>query len=206
MSEDSLFRTPKNWDGLKLSKGYISDYKAFTVVDGEGVRCSLYVSGCLFACQDCFNKATWSFRNGIPYTEELEEKIMSDLALPHVQGLTLLGGEPFLNTPTLIPLVRRIRNELPEKDIWSWSGYTFEQLLKDSDDKKELLSLIDVLVDGPFMKTLKTFQGSFTGSSNQRVLNVKESLEKGEAVLWIPNFSFKDDDLLGKENKTRALY
>ena len=122
------WNTPKpgEWKSEELSQGHIIDYKAFNFVDGEGVRNSLYVSGCMFHCEGCYNVATWSFNAGIPYTPELEEQIMADLAQPYVQGLTLLGGEPFLNTGILLPLVKRIRKELPEKDIWSWTGYTWE--------------------------------------------------------------------------------
>ena len=94
---------PQEWKSEKLSQGRIIDYKAFNFVDGEGVRNSLYVSGCMFHCKGCYNAATWSFKAGIPYTKELEEQIMRDLAQPYVQGLTLLGGEPFLNTGILIP-------------------------------------------------------------------------------------------------------
>ncbi|RKV70292.1 MAG: anaerobic ribonucleoside-triphosphate reductase activating protein, partial [Streptococcus sp.] len=108
----------------------------------EGVRNSLYVSGCMFHCEGCYNVATWSFNAGIPYTAELEEQIMVDLAQPYVQGLTLLGGEPFLNTGILLPLVKRIRKELPDKDIWSWTGYTWEEMMLETPDKLELLSLI----------------------------------------------------------------
>ena len=99
---------PQEWKSEELSQGRIIDYKAFNFVDGEGVRNSLYVSGCMFHCEGCYNAATWSFKAGIPYTKELEEQIIQDLAQPYVQGLTLLGGEPFLNTGILTPLVKRI--------------------------------------------------------------------------------------------------
>ena len=100
------WNTPKpgEWKSEELSQGRIIDYKAFNFVDGEGVRNSLYVAGCMFHCEGCYNVATWSFKAGIPYTKELEEQIMADLAQPYVQGLTLLGGEPFLNTGILLPL------------------------------------------------------------------------------------------------------
>ncbi|MDU1789806.1 MAG: 4Fe-4S single cluster domain-containing protein, partial [Streptococcus thermophilus] len=94
---------PQEWKSEELSQGRIIDYKAFNFVDGEGVRNSLYVSGCMFHCEGCYNAATWSFKTGIPYTKELEEQIIQDLAQPYVQGLTLLGGEPFLNTGILTP-------------------------------------------------------------------------------------------------------
>ena len=165
---------PQEWKSEELSLGRIIDYKAFNFVDGEGVRNSLYVSGCMFHCEGCYNAATWSFKAGIPYTKELEEQIMRDLAQPYVQGLTLLGGEPFLNTGILIPLVKRIRKELPEKDIWSWTGYTWEELMLEPPDKLELLQLVDILVDGRFDITKKNLMLQFRGSSNQRIIDVKK--------------------------------
>ena len=152
---------PQEWKSEELSQGRIIDYKAFNFVDGEGVRNSLYVSGCMFHCEGCYNAATWSFKAGIPYTKELEEQIMRDLAQPYVQGLTLLGGEPFLNTGILIPLVKRIRKELPEKDIWSWTGYTWEELMLETPDKLELLQIVDILVDGRFDITKKNLMLQF---------------------------------------------
>ncbi len=176
---------PKEWTADKWSKGYIADYKPFMFVDGEGVRCSIYVSGCLFACKGCFNKAIQNFKYGKPYTPELENQIMSDLSQDYVQGLTLLGGEPFLNTQVCLQLVNRFRKQFGNsKDIWSWSGYTFEELLLDTEDKLELLSKIDVLVDGRFELTRRDLTLQFRGSSNQRIIDVKQSLEKKEVVIW----------------------
>ena len=175
---------PQEWKSEELSLGRIIDYKAFNFVDGEGVRNSLYVSGCMFHCKGCYNAATWSFKAGIPYTKELEEQIMRDLAQPYVQGLTLLGGEPFLNTGILIPLVKRIRKELPEKDIWSWTGYTWEELMLETPDKLKLLQLVDILVDGRFDITKKNLMLQFRGSSNQRIIDVKKSLDQGKVVIW----------------------
>jgi anaerobic ribonucleoside-triphosphate reductase activating protein len=176
---------PREWLADTLSQGFVGDYKPFMFVDGEGVRCSLYVSGCLFACEGCFNRATWSFRYGTAYTAELEERILADLAQPYVQGLTLLGGEPFLNTGVCLSLVRRVRAEFGDtKDIWSWTGYTYEELVLESADKLELLGQLDVLVDGPFDESLKDLRLQFRGSSNQRILDVPASLAAGHAVLW----------------------
>jgi anaerobic ribonucleoside-triphosphate reductase activating protein len=177
--------TPGQWRSDTLSQGFVGDYKPFMFVDGEGVRCSLYVSGCLFACEGCFNRATWSFRYGNPYTAELEDRVIADLAQPYVQGLTLLGGEPFVNTGVCLALVRRVRAEFgATKDIWSWTGYIYEELLLETDDKLELLGHIDVLVDGPFDESLKDLRLQFRGSSNQRILDVPASLAAGHAVLW----------------------
>ncbi|WP_415748469.1 anaerobic ribonucleoside-triphosphate reductase activating protein [Streptococcus mitis] len=216
---------PQEWKSEELSQGRIIDYKAFNFVDGEGVRNSLYVSGCMFhcegcynvatwsfnagipytaeleeqimadlaqpyvqgltlLCEGCYNVATWSFNAGIPYTAELEEQIMADLAQPYVQGLTLLGGEPFLNTGILLPLVKRIRKELPDKDIWSWTGYTWEEMMLETPDKLELLSLIDILVDGRYDRTKRNLMLQFRGSSNQRIIDVQKSLKSGQVVIW----------------------
>jgi anaerobic ribonucleoside-triphosphate reductase activating protein len=176
---------PTLWLSSRVSHGFVADYKPFTFVDGEGVRCALYVSGCLFKCEGCFNEAAWSFRYGAPYTGELEDRIMSDLAHPSVQGLTLLGGEPFLNTGVCLNVVERLRREFgAAKDIWAWSGYTFEQLLAEGGDKLELLRLCDVLVDGPYLAERRDPGLRFRGSRNQRVLNVAASLSAARAEVW----------------------
>ncbi|HEY8720140.1 anaerobic ribonucleoside-triphosphate reductase activating protein [Pengzhenrongella sp.] len=176
---------PGQWRSEKLSQGFVADYKPFVFVDGEGVRCSLYVSGCLFACEGCFNEKTWSFRYGQPYADELEERVLADLAHESVQGLTLLGGEPFLNTGVCLRLARRVRERFgADKDIWCWTGYTFEQLAVETPDKVALLEHLDVLVDGPFDLARRDLTLQFRGSSNQRVLDAPASLAAGEAVAW----------------------
>jgi anaerobic ribonucleoside-triphosphate reductase activating protein len=176
---------PKEWTSEEYSKNYIADYKAFNFVDGEGVRNSLYVSGCLFACEGCYNVAAQSFRYGRSYTDELEEQIIADTAQSYVQGLTLLGGEPFLNTGVTLRLAKRMRKEFGDtKDIWAWTGYTWEELIQETDDKLELLKNIDILVDGRFELAKKNLLLQFRGSSNQRIIDVKKSFEKGEVVIW----------------------
>lgn len=176
---------PKEWLARNFSQNYIADYKAFNFVDGEGVRNSLYVSGCLFACEGCFNQAIQNFHYGRPFTEELLEKIIADLRHNHVQGLTLLGGEPFLNTEVCLSVVDRVHQEFgTQKDIWSWTGYTFEELLLESPDKFELLEKIDILVDGRFDLAKRNLNLQFRGSSNQRIIDVKKSLAAGKAVIW----------------------
>ena len=171
------FKDPKStWLSSTFSKMKYADYKPFQFVDGEGVRCSIYLSGCLFACKECFNESIQNFNAGNPYTMDLEDKIIEDLGNSYVQGLTLLGGEPFLNTQVAIQLAERVRKEYGnEKDIWVYSGYTYEQLLRSSEDKKKLLDLCDVLVDGPFMILLKDLSLRFRGSSNQRIIDIKKS-------------------------------
>ncbi|WP_438835778.1 anaerobic ribonucleoside-triphosphate reductase activating protein [Streptococcus pluranimalium] len=175
---------PGEWKSEELSQGKIIDYKAFNFVDGEGVRNSLYVSGCMFHCEGCYNVATWSFNAGVPYTQALEERIIKDLSQPYVQGLTLLGGEPFLNTGILIPLLKRIKSELPNKDIWSWTGYTWEEMMLETDDKLEMLKMIDILVDGRYDRMKRNLMLQFRGSSNQRIIDVQRSLEYNKLIIW----------------------
>lgn len=182
---------PETWQSAKLTQNRVADYKPFVMVDGEGVRCSLYVSGCPFACEGCFNEAAWNFRYGQPYTSELEDRIIADLGHEAVQGLTLLGGEPFLNTEVCLRLARRVRQVFGAgKDIWCWSGYTFEELREQPffahQDKVELLGLLDVLVDGRFELTQRDLSLAFRGSRNQRVLDATASLASGQAVAWQP--------------------
>lgn len=177
--------TPQEWLSEEHSQNYYGDYKPFNFVDGEGVRCSLYVSGCLFACEGCYNKAVQSFKYGQPYTQEVEEQIIVDLRHEYVQGMTLLGGEPFLNTAVCLSLAHRIRREFGQtRDIWSWTGYTFEELLLETEDKLELLNMVDILVDGRFELSKRNLNLQFRGSSNQRIIDVKKSLATGEVVIW----------------------
>lgn len=176
---------PQEWKTEDYSKGNVASYKKYNMVDGEGVRCSLYVSGCLFACAGCYNRVAQNFRYGVPYTKELEDEIIEDLKADYCQGLTLLGGEPFLNTNITIPLSKRVREVFgKDKDIWSWTGYTWEELMLETEDKLELLEYVDVLVDGRFDLTKKDLTLRFRGSSNQRIIDVKKSLKENEVVLW----------------------
>ena len=184
-----MMRTFKEANGTWLAEAYskkkYADYKPFQFVDGEGVRCSIYLSGCLFACKECFNESIQNFNAGQLYTKEIEDQIIRDLSNSYVQGLTILGGEPFLNTQVARTLAKRVRDEFGStKDIWVYSGYTYEQLLHGSEDKKELLSLCDVLVDGPFMIFLKDLSLRFRGSSNQRIIDLKNS-SKDNVVLYM---------------------
>ena len=176
---------PQEWKTEDYSQKKIADYKAFNFVDGEGVRNSLYVSGCLFACEGCFNKAVQNFNYGTPFTESLMNQIIEDLSHDYVQGVTLLGGEPFLNTDVCLSVVKRVRETFGStKDIWSWSGYTFEELLLETPDKLELLHSIDILVDGRFELAKRNLNLQFRGSSNQRIIDVPKSLAAGKAVIW----------------------
>ena len=127
---------PVKWEAKDFSKNYIADYKPYNFVDGEGVRCSLYVSGCPFACKGCYNKIAQNFQYGTPYTQELEAEIIEDMRAEYCQGLTLLGGEPFLNTDVTISICERVREIFGnQKYIWSWTGYTWEEIMRGSEDK-----------------------------------------------------------------------
>lgn len=175
-----------------ISKNLFSRYYENTMVDGIGVRNSLYVTGCLFNCIGCYNKSIQNFNNGEPFTEELHNKIINDLAPSQIDGLTLLGGEPFLNLNIINPLVKDIRKTYGNsKTIWSWTGFAWEELLEiiqikdpDSEMIKEYLYNLDILVDGRFEQETFELGLTFRGSKNQRIINVPESLEKGEIILW----------------------
>lgn len=167
--------------------------KKYDVANGPGVRVSLFVSGCTHHCKGCFNPETWDFNYGSPFTDETIEQILSMLAPSHIAGLTLLGGEPMepVNQKGLLPFVKMAKERYPHKSIWCFTGYHFEQdilhnMLLTNPDTKELLSYIDVIVDGEFVLDLKNVNLQFKGSSNQRTILVKESIESSKIVLWEP--------------------
>lgn len=166
---------------------HYADIKKVDVANGPGVRVSLFVSGCTHHCEECFNPETWDFDYGAPFGETEIEKILTLLSPDHIRGLSLLGGEPFEpeNQPAVLELVHRVRKELPQKTIWCYSGYLFEELAagKVGDHSRELLEGLDVLVDGPFVLAKKDLGLRFRGSSNQRIIDVPASLGAGTAVL-----------------------
>ena len=156
--------------------------KSYDVANGPGVRVSLFVSGCTNACKHCFQPETWDFNYGKEYTKETQESIIKALSAPYIQGLTLLGGEPFelANQEVLVTLLREIKERLPEKNIWAFTGFTLDQDLieggkRHGKDTDEMLSMIDVLVDGRFVEELKDITLRFRGSSNQRLIDLKQS-------------------------------
>ena len=157
------------------------------IADGVGVRVTLFVSGCRNHCKNCFQPETWDFNYGEPFSKEVEDRIIEELRPDFIDGLTLLGGEPgeAENQRGLLPFLRRLRRELPGKDIWCYSGYLFEELAagKIGDHSRELLEQLDVLVDGPFVLAKKDLGLRFRGSSNQRIIHVPASLEAGEVRL-----------------------
>lgn len=168
-----------------------ADIKRVDVANGPGVRVSLFVSGCTHHCLECFNPETWDFSFGAPFGPEQIEEILGYLRPSHIRGLSLLGGEPFEpeNQQAVLELVTRVRKELPEKDIWCYSGYLFEALRqgKVGTHSKALLEQLDVLVDGPFVIAKKNLGLRFRGSENQRIIRVRESLQQGSIVLWDDN-------------------
>ena len=164
--------------------------KPVDIANGTGIRASLFVSGCTHRCKGCFNSEAWDFDYGQPYTEQTSEYILSCLDKSYIRGLSLLGGEPFdpHNQQTLIELLNLVRERFPEKDVWCYTGYDFERDLtgkfaEENEHTSELLGMIDILVDGRFVEELKNPSLKFRGSSNQRIIDVKESLKRGEVVL-----------------------
>lgn len=150
------------------------------IANGSGIRVSLFVSGCRNHCENCFQPETWDFNYGELYTEETEKHIIESLSKPYIQGLTLLGGEPLEpeNQEVLIRLLRKVKATYPEKNVWCYTGYTLEQVLQEGshcrcDVTDELLSLVDVLVDGRYMDELRDISLRFRGSSNQRLIDMK---------------------------------
>lgn len=166
------------------------EIKKCDIANGEGVRVSLFVSGCTHHCKGCFNAETWDFTFGRRFTEETQASVLEALAPSYISGLSLLGGEPFelQNQRALLPLLRAAKQRFPEKNIWCYTGYTLESdLLRDSrarcEATDEMLSLIDVLVDGEFKEELKDISLAFKGSSNQRIIDMKPTLQSGTVCL-----------------------
>ena len=160
------------------------------IADGPGVRVSLFVSGCTHRCEGCFNEIAWDFDYGAPFTDAVQDELLEALAPDYVQGLTLLGGEPFEpeNQRALLPFLKRVREVFPQKNIWCYSGYTLDQLQGESRARcevtDEMLAQLDVLVDGRFVLAKKNIRLRFRGSENQRLIDMNKTREKGEIVLW----------------------
>ena len=156
--------------------------RKYDVANGPGIRTTIFVTGCTHKCHNCFNEDYQDFDFGDPWTQRETDEVIEDLKLDEVKGLTILGGEPFQNEVDLLQVLRDIKKEV-QKDIWIFSGYTYEEILKDQ-DKKKLLEECDVLVDGRFVEALKDLSLRFRGSSNQRIIDVQKSLESNEVVLF----------------------
>ena len=168
-----------------------AEIKNCDIANGLGVRVSLFVSGCTHHCKGCFNEVAWDFDYGTPFTQETIDKILDMMRPGYIRGLTLLGGEPFepQNQGPIVELLRQIKEKMPEKSIWAFSGYLFDRdilsgRLGDWKVTQEYLSYLDVLVDGPFVEAKKNLSLRFRGSENQRIIDVPASLAQGKIVLW----------------------
>ena len=164
------------------------------IANGEGVRISLFVSGCTHRCKNCFNEIAWDFHYGEPFDEKIQEQILQELSSGYIAGLSLLGGEPLepQNQESLYPFVKTVRERFPNKTIWCYTGFVLDEktgLLREEKKNtiftKSLISLFDVLVDGPYVEELKDVRLKFRGSSNQRVIDVQKTLRLGEIALYL---------------------
>ena len=171
---------------------YYGELKKCDIANGTGVRVTLFVSGCTNHCEDCFQPQTWDFDYGKPFTGETKAEIFAELDKPFVNGLTVLGGEPFepRNQRELLPLLREVKEKYPGKTVWCFTGFRLDdELLKDGSYPRceatdEMLSYIDILVDGRFMKELKDISLQFRGSRNQRVIDLNRTRETGTVTIW----------------------
>ena len=156
-----------------------------SVSNGLGVRTVLWISGCNIHCKNCHNQSTWDFNSGIPFTDDTMQEILYDLSKPYIKGLTLSGGHPLdpINAPEVLKIVKRVKMVFPNKDIWIYTGYVWEDIIKD-DTLKEILKYTDVLVDGAYIDELRDISLAFRGSSNQRIIDVQKTLDSNEVVLW----------------------
>ncbi len=168
-----------------------ADIKKADIANGTGIRVSVFVSGCRHQCKNCFNQEAWDFNYGKEFTEKEIERVLDELDSPYVSGLSLLGGEPLehANQKGLIPLVKRVKEKYPEKDIWCYTGFLFDQHVMEEmytkwDETKELLPYLDVVVDGKFEEEKKNLKLKFRGSENQRVIDVKKSIKENKPILF----------------------
>lgn len=168
---------------------YYSEIKDCDIANGPGVRVSLFVSGCTHHCKGCFNEMTWDFSYGREFNGETIDHILAKLEPSYIAGLTLLGGEPmeYVNQQGLLPLLRLVKERYPRKTIWCYTGYLFDEDIRDVfcgkwEETKEILSYLDVVVDGEFIEEQKDISLRFRGSSNQRIIDVRKSMQDGTVV------------------------
>ena len=159
------------------------------IANGTGCRTVLFVSGCRNACKGCFQPQTWDFGYGEPFDEKVQEEVLKSLESDYITGITVLGGEPFEpeNQKELVPFMRKVVARYPNKNVWAFTGYIYDKDLvaggrRHTEDTDELLSMIDVLVDGPFQEEKKDITLKFRGSSNQRILDLKETIRTGNII------------------------
>ena len=169
-----------------------ADIKKIDVANGEGVRVSVFVSGCNHHCKGCFNQCAWDFNYGKEFSEKEEQQIIEYMNHDYISGLSLLGGEPLepKNQEGLLPLVKKVKEKFPDKNIWCYTGFDFEKdvvgkMAKNNETTRELLKYIDVIVDGKFEEDKRDLKLQFRGSSNQKIVDVKKSLQTGQIVKQI---------------------
>ena len=159
--------------------------KTDDMLNGDGLRVTCWVSGCSTGCFNCYNPQTWDFNSGIPFTDDTMQEILYDLSKPYIKGLTLSGGHPLdpHNAPKVLEIVKRVKMVFPNKDIWIYSGYEWENIIKD-ETLREIMRYTDVLVDGAYIDELRDISLPFRGSSNQRIISVQKSLAENKVILW----------------------
>lgn len=182
-SINRIAKNSKNWEQFEEPR--VVDLKYYQLLEGEGVRHAIYVSGCFFNCRDCYNKSIQIQSQGYILTKEIEDEFIGRLEDPSVDGVTFVGGEPLTSAKLLIPMAERIREEHPDKTIWAYTGFLAEDILDMKESMQyELFSLSDVVVDGQFITELRDEANlaAFRGSSNQRLVDVKKTIEQGKVV------------------------
>lgn len=157
--------------------------RRYDVTNGPGVRTTIFVSGCTHNCEDCFNKELQDFEYGDIWSQKSEDEFIDYVSNPMVVGINVLGGEPLQQTmdDSLLDLLKRVKNEFPEKSIWLWTGDLFEEAIE-NEKKLAIIEQVDVIIDGQFQKDKRNIKLKYRGSENQRVIDVRESLEKDEIV------------------------
>lgn len=172
---------------------YYGTIKKSDIANGEGIRTSIFVSGCTNRCKGCFQPQTWAFDYGMPFTRETIEEIFRTFSNPVVRGLTVLGGEPMepQNQAALLPFLKELKEKFPDKTVWLYTGNTYEELMgflgehpKHTSITCELLSLVDILVDGRFIEERKSLGLRFRGSDNQRIIDMNKTRKEGRLVIW----------------------
>ena len=168
-----------------------ANIKYYDIADGEGVRTTLFVSGCTNRCKGCFQPQTWDFSYGKPFTEAVQQELLESLEPSYINGLTLLGGEPFepSNQAALLPFLRRVKAQYPEKTVWAFTGFVYDRDLiaggrKHTDFTDEMLSYVDILVDGPYVEELHDITLQFRGSANQRIIDMNLTRVRGQLTIW----------------------
>lgn len=151
------------------------------MLNGDGIRVSLWTSGCLLHCANCQNQQTWDFDSGIPFNADALYELYEALDKPYIQGLTLTGGNPLDSAPEILYICRTVKEKFPDKDIWLYSGYTFEQIQK-WEVGMLVLEYVDVLVDGPYIEAQRDISLHWRGSKNQRIISVPETLKQGKII------------------------